>query len=83
MPGAEEWKSRSIYKILTDRFAVARGEDVNVNEDGDGEIDISSRPYCGGTWTGVIEKLDYIQGMGFDAVWISPVSLLFAAWDLY
>jgi len=78
MPRAEEWKSRSIYQILTDRFAVARGEDVNanvdVNEDGDGEIDISSRPYCGGTWTGVIEKLDYIQGMGFDAVWISPVT---------
>jgi hypothetical protein len=30
--------------------------------------------YCGGNWRGIINKLDYIQGMGFDAIWISPVS---------
>ncbi|KAL8684243.1 MAG: hypothetical protein Q9224_006495, partial [Gallowayella concinna] len=30
--------------------------------------------YCGGTWRGIIEKLDYIQGMGFDAIWISPIT---------
>lgn len=28
---------------------------------------------CGGTWASITSKLDYIQGMGFDAVWISPV----------
>ena len=29
--------------------------------------------YCGGNFQGIIEHLDYIQGMGFDAIWISPV----------
>jgi len=29
--------------------------------------------YCGGTFQGVINNLDYIQGMGFDAIWISPM----------
>lgn len=26
-----------------------------------------------GTWQGVINHLDYIQNMGFTALWISPV----------
>lgn len=30
--------------------------------------------YCGGTWRGVISKLDYIQSLGFTAIWISPVT---------
>lgn len=29
--------------------------------------------YCGGTWAGIEGKLDYIAGMGFDAIWISPM----------
>lgn len=29
--------------------------------------------YCGGTFKGIEAHLDYIQGMGFDAIWISPV----------
>ena len=29
--------------------------------------------YLGGSWNAMAEKLDYIQGMGFDAIWISPV----------
>ncbi|KAI6602090.1 hypothetical protein ACKVWC_010890 [Pyricularia oryzae] len=29
--------------------------------------------YCGGTFKGLQSKLDYIRGMGFDAIWISPV----------
>lgn len=29
------------------------------------------RRYCGGTWRSIIDKLDYIQGMGIDAIWIS------------
>lgn len=35
--------------------------------------DTSAQVYCGGTWKGLISKLDYIQGMGFTAVWISPI----------
>jgi len=29
--------------------------------------------YWGGTFQGIINKLDYIKNMGFDAIWISPV----------
>lgn len=39
--------------------------------------DAGERKYCGGSWKGITNHLDYIQGMGFDAVWISPVSANF------
>jgi alpha-amylase len=58
----EEWKSRSIYQVLTDRFA--RTSDT-------GGCNLSQ--YCGGNYQGLISKLDYIKGMGFDAIWISPI----------
>ena len=58
----EEWKSRTIYQIITDRFA--RTQDT-------GECDLYK--YCGGNYQGIIDKLDYIKGMGFDAIWLSPI----------
>lgn len=67
MPDAAAWKGRSIYQVLTDRFSTGQGN-------GGPDVDYLSRQYCGGTWQGIISKLDYIQGMGFDAIWISPVS---------
>ena len=60
----EEWKSRSIYEIVTDRFA-KDGEDIKT------ECDLTN--YCGGTFKGLQQHLDYISGMGFDAIWISPI----------
>ncbi|KXN88042.1 Alpha-amylase 1 [Leucoagaricus sp. SymC.cos] len=62
---ADEWKSRSIYQVVTDRFA--RSDDASA------PCDTSQRVYCGGTWKGITNHLDYIQGLGFDAVWISPI----------
>lgn len=63
-----DWKSRSIYQVVTDRFARDDGSTVHACDPGLGE-------YCGGTWRGLMDNLDYIQGMGFSAVWISPVTL--------
>lgn len=60
---ATEWASRSIYQVMTDRFAVTDGSSP----------DCDLYKYCGGTWEGLINKLDYIQGMGFTAIQISPV----------
>lgn len=68
MANSAAWKERSIYQVLTDRFAVP-----GYGNSGP-PCDAFVGKYCGGTWSGIIEKLDYIQGMGFDAVWISPVS---------
>eukprot|EP00040_Diaphanoeca_grandis_P004152 m.27287 g.27287 ORF g.27287 m.27287 type:complete len:577 (-) comp15720_c1_seq1:61-1791(-) len=64
----EQWKSRTIYQVITDRFALAAGDSDTCNT--------GSCPYgnfCGGTFAGIESKLPYIQAMGFDAVWISPV----------
>lgn len=36
--------------------------------------DVTENTYCGGTWKGIEYKLDYIQGLGADSVWISPVT---------
>jgi alpha-amylase len=66
--GADEWRSRSIYQVVTDRFA--RSDDST-----DSPCDPGLGEYCGGTWKGLTDKLDYIQGLGFSAVWISPVTL--------
>jgi alpha-amylase len=52
-------------QLITDRFATT--------DDAARPCDTSQRKYCGGTWEGIIHHLDYIQSMGFDAVWISPV----------
>ncbi|KAI0544359.1 glycoside hydrolase superfamily [Xylaria curta] len=62
----ESWRSRNIYFALTDRMA--RSSD---DTGGDACSDLSN--YCGGTFSGLESKLDYISGMGFDAIWITPV----------
>ncbi|KAL7422765.1 hypothetical protein Q5752_002059 [Cryptotrichosporon argae] len=59
-------RERSVYQLVTDRFALANGSTTSA-------CSTSARQYCGGTWAAVSDKLDYIQGMGFDTVWISPV----------
>ena len=60
------WKSRSIYFAMTDRIA-RRAQDSGGSACGD------LGNYCGGTFAGLQGKLDYIKGMGFDALWISPI----------
>lgn len=60
-----QWKARSIYQLLTDRFAPST-DSSNVKCS-------NLAQYCGGTFQGIINHFDYIQNMGFDAVWISPV----------
>ncbi len=53
----EEWKTRSIYQIITDPYA--RTSDTGI---------CNFNKYCGGNYRGIINKLDYIKGMGFNAV---------------
>ena len=51
-----------IYHLLIDRFN--GGWQVPPR---------SENRFCGGTLQGVIEKLDYIRGLGFNAVMLSPI----------
>lgn len=77
-----ELRERSIYQVITDRFARPDGRL-------DAHCDPGERKYCGGGWKGIEHQLAYIQGMGFDTgrsarssrhggvlmrtVWISPI----------
>ncbi|KAF8510219.1 alpha-amylase [Hysterangium stoloniferum] len=64
---AAQWRSRSIYQLFTDRFALPASADPSTCDPG-------KRTWCGGTWNAISENLDYIQDAGFTAVWISPVN---------
>lgn len=61
---SSEWSQRTIYQVLTDRFASPTSDSTTPSCK-----DLSV--YCGGTWSGIEAQLDYIAGMGFDAIWIS------------
>lgn len=58
------WKTRTIYQIITDRFW---------RPNGDTQSGCDLRKYCGGTFDGITQQLQYVKDLGFDAIWISPV----------
>ncbi|GKT42259.1 alpha-amylase 2 [Colletotrichum spaethianum] len=60
-----EWRSQTIYQVMTDRFARTDGSTTV-------PCDLGEQTYCGGSWKGIAQRLDYIQGLGATAVWISP-----------
>lgn len=66
-----DWRDQIIYFLMTDRF---NDGDPSNNDQGAGEYNpqISNR-YSGGDIQGVIDQLDYIQGMGITAVWTTPI----------
>ena len=54
----------SFAQVLTDRFSPSSGGSTPCS-------DLST--YCGGTFRGILNRLDYIQGLGVNAIWISPI----------
>ena len=63
----------AIYLITPDRFA--NGDPENDEIEGLGDILDRSLPRGrhGGDIRGIIDRLDYIAGLGFTAVWLNPV----------
>ncbi len=57
-------RQRSIYQVLTDRFA--RSDDIYA------PCELAEKQYCGGSWKGIERRLEYIQGMGFDTGQFRP-----------
>lgn len=55
-----------IYFIMTDRFNDAAPNEYYANKK-------DASGYHGGDLQGIIEKLDYINSLGFTAIWITPV----------
>ncbi len=69
---ALDWRNANIYFVMVDRFN--NGEQSNDHSYGrlkDGKQEIGT--FHGGDLKGVIEKLDYIQSLGTDAIWLSPI----------
>lgn len=63
-----DWHGKSIYFLMTDRFAPSVRDGGAIEQQCTGDL------RCGGTLRGVMQRLDYIQSMGFDAIWITPVA---------
>ncbi|OJZ85549.1 glycoside hydrolase family 13 protein [Aspergillus luchuensis CBS 106.47] len=68
----DQWIGRSIYQIVTDRFARSDNSTTAA-------CDAAQGNYCGGSFQGIINKLDYIHDLGFDAIWISPAQTQISA----
>ncbi len=65
-----DWRDQVIYFALTDRFADG---DPRNNDQGAGEYGAGLRNrYNGGDLKGLLQRLDYIQGLGATALWITP-----------
>jgi len=62
-------EGKSVYFMVLDRFA----RTPSGNETHDAAACNSETDWCGGTLKGIEAHLDYIQGMGFDCIWITPV----------
>lgn len=85
-PSPEDWRDINIYQIFTDRFA--DGDAANNTSQAMGInrtswfVDNSGRQFPhnrnfhhGGDWKGLKDNLDYLAGMGVNAVWISGVQM--------
>ena len=79
----EPFASQAVYFVVTDRFV--NGDPGNDQRDQGGArrtFDLPLEPcdgvagnigYLGGDFKGLADNLDYIHGMGFGAVWITPI----------
>jgi pullulanase len=64
-----DWDEARIYFMLTDRF-----KDGDSSNNGGGEYDPKhAEAYHGGDFQGVIDKLNYIDKLGINTIWISPI----------
>jgi len=82
--GSGDFREENVYFIMTDRFADGDSNNNNIwgdefLPDGVSKYDTNSSKtgpltyYHGGDFQGIIDNLDYIQDLGFTAIWITPV----------
>ncbi len=66
------WKNATVYFLVTDRFQNGDpSNDASYLRQRDGADEVGT--WHGGDFAGVSSRLDYIQGLGATAIWISPV----------
>jgi len=67
---AADWRDAVIYFVMIDRFDDG---DPSNNDQGANEFDPKdARKFSGGDLRGVRRRLDYIEGLGATAIWITP-----------
>ncbi|MFA6317612.1 MAG: alpha-amylase family glycosyl hydrolase, partial [Elusimicrobiota bacterium] len=67
---APDWRDQVVYFLMTDRFADGdpSNNDQKAGEYGPADPNL----FSGGDLSGVRSRLDYIQGLGATAVWLTP-----------
>jgi alpha-amylase len=66
------WSNATIYFAMTDRFENGDpSNDASYGRARDGSSDIGT--WHGGDWKGMLARLDHVEGLGADALWISPI----------
>lgn len=66
------WRNANLYFVILDRFNNGNPHnDESYGRHKDGQQEIGT--FHGGDLRGLINKLDYIQSLGTDAIWVSPI----------
>ena len=66
-----DWDEAQIYFMLTDRFH--DGDPTNNDPNGMAYDINHPETYHGGDFQGIIEKLDYLDDLGINTIWITPI----------
>ena len=66
-----DWDEARIYFMLTDRFN--NGDKSNDDPNGENYSANDTGAYRGGDFQGIIDKLDYLDELGINTIWITPI----------
>ncbi|PLR66776.1 type I pullulanase [Bacillus sp. UMB0893] len=77
--GDFDWDEARIYFMLTDRFF--DGDTSNNDPNDENYNQKHPETYHGGDFKGITNKLDYLEGLGINTIWITPI-LDNIDWDL-
>lgn len=66
-----DWDEARIYFMLTDRFN--DGDSSNNDPNGESYDTEHLETYHGGDFQGVIDKLDYLDDLGINTIWVTPI----------
>ncbi len=67
-----EWREEFIYFLMVDRFHDDQLRTATIGA-GRSKGFVTSDDFYGGTIKGITNNLDYIQGLGCTAIWLSPL----------
>jgi len=79
-PSPPDWRDVVIYEIVLDRFDDGRDRPAYQQQShATGKHEPNAyQKFQGGTIKGITRRLDYIQGLGMNAIWITPPFKQFA-----